>query len=139
MVPGCWYSDTIYFSVKSITRKETSAQIFTNGKGFDIVYPIESVKQCHQALVNFIQEHGIPQILVVNGHKSQASHDTYDTQWGKIIREYQVKQSWIQPYCWWQNGAERVVGEIRRDMRSLQSIKQSPKRLWAYLVQYICG
>ena len=24
-------------------------------------------------------------------------------------------------------------------MRSLQSMKQSPKRLWAYLVQYICG
>ena len=77
--------------------------------------------------------------MVVDGHKSQASFDTYDTQWGKIIKEYQVRQSWIQPHCWWQNGAERVVGEIRRDMRSLQSFKQSPKRLWAYLVQYICG
>ena len=82
VVPGRWYSDTIYFSVKSITRKEKSAQIFTNGKGFDIVYPIESVKQCHQALVNFIQEHGIPQVLVVDGHRSQASFDTYNTQWG---------------------------------------------------------
>ena len=77
VVPGRWYSDTIYFSVKSITRKKKSAQIFTNGGGFDVVYPIESVKQCHQALVNFIQEHGIPQVLVVDG---QGSHDTYDTQ-----------------------------------------------------------
>ena len=82
VVPGRWYSDTIYFSVKSITRKKRSAQMFANWKGFDVVYPIESVKQCHQASVNFIQEHGIPQVLVVDGHKSQASHDTYDTQWG---------------------------------------------------------
>ena len=104
-MPGRWYSDTIYFSVKSITRKEKSAQIFTNGKGFDVVHPIDSVKHCHQALVNFIQEHVIPQVLVVDGHKSQALHNMYDTQWGKIIR-------YFQPYYWWQNAAERVVGEL---------------------------
>ena len=50
ILKGKWYSDTMMFSVRGIIAREKAAQLFTNGKGFDEVYPIEGVKQCSQAL-----------------------------------------------------------------------------------------
>ena len=61
------------------------------------------------------------------------------TNWSKVVKSYQIHQTWIQPHCWWQNRAEKSIGEIRKELRRLTSAKGSPKRLWGYLGRYIAG
>ena len=138
-IKGKWFSDTMKFTEKSIMRQETAAQVFTNGAGYDEFYPITKESNCSDGLQRLINEVGIPERLVVDGSKAQGSHDTYNTNWQKLTRAYNIQQSWIQPHCWWQNLAEKCIGEIRKDMRRLQSQKQSPKRLWGYLGTYVAG
>ena len=70
VLSGRWYSDTMKFKDKSILRQQKMAQVFTNSKGFDSFYPIDREKQCSDALVQFVNEIGIPERLVVNGAKA---------------------------------------------------------------------
>ena len=136
---GKWFSDTAHFPVKSILQQSKAAQVFTNAKGYDEFIPIENESMCSDALVQFINEVGVPEHLVVDGARAQGSHETYNTKWGKVVKQGHIHQTWIQPHCWWQNGAERVIGEIRKDMRHTRTSKGSPKRLWGFLGQFIAG
>ena len=139
MIPGKWYSDTMHFKVKSIMRKETVAQIFSNGFGYEEFYPCEREARCHEGLSRFVNEIGIPEHIVVDGARAQGSHETYNTSWQKLTKAYNIKQTWIQPYCWFQNKAEGSISEIRQDMRRLMATRRSPGRLWGYLGTYVVG
>ena len=139
VIKGKMYTDTMHFKVKSIRRQEKVAQVFTNGVGFDEFYPCLTESTCHDGLMQLVNEVGIPEQIVSDGAKAQGSHTTYNTHWERIRKEYHIKQTWIQPHCWWQNGAERVIGEFRKDIRFWTSHKASPKRLWAFLGELIAG
>jgi hypothetical protein len=139
VAPGKWFSDTMHFTAMSILRREKAAQVFTNGKGYDVFYPILRESVCHDGLLQFINEVGVPHHLIVDGAKAQGSFETFNTHWQKLVKSYEIKQTWIQPYCWWQNLAEKAIGELRRDMRRLTSKKQSPKRLWGFLGLFVVG
>ena len=98
MIPGKWYSDTMHFKVKSIMRKETVAQIFSNGFGYEEFYPCEREARCHEGLSRFVNEIGIPEHIVVDGARAQGSHETYNTSWQKLTKAHNIKQTWIRPY-----------------------------------------
>ena len=136
---GKFFSDTMHFNTTSVQRNEKCAQVTTNGKGFSHFHPIQSKYQASDGLSCFINEYGIMDHLVVDGAKEQGSYDSWKTNWQKLIRKYDIRQTWIQPYCWWQNAAEREIGEIRRDIKAFTHRKGSPKRLWGFLGNFICG
>ena len=139
VLKGKWFSDTMHFTTKSIVRQEKAAQVFTNGKGFDEFYPIERECKCSDGLMRMVNEAGIPEHLVVDGARAQGSHETYNTNWQNVVKAYNIHQTWIQPHCWWQNLAEKCIGEIRKEMRRLTSAKSSPKRLWGYLGCFVAA
>ena len=139
ILPGKWFSDTAKFKVPSIMRKERVAQVFTNGRDYEEFYPCATESRCHDGLSRLINEVGIPEHLVVDGAGAQAGFRTYKTHWQKLTKAYNIRQSWIQPHCWWQNMAERSIGQIRMEMRRLTSARKSPRRLWGFLGEYVVG
>jgi hypothetical protein len=136
---GKWFSDTMHFKDRSITRQEKAAQVFTNGSGFITFFPIQREATCSDGLMRMVNEIGVPERLIVDGARAQGSHETYNTHWQKIVKSNGIQQTWIQPHCWWQNLAEKSIGELRKEMRYLQSSKTSPKRLWGYLGAYVAS
>ena len=139
VLKGKWFSDTMHFKCNSVVRQESAAQVFTNGKGYDEFYPIVKERNCSDGLIQLINEIGIPEHLIVDGARAQGNFQTYRTHWDKLVREYQIRQSYIQPHCWWQNHAEKCIGELRKEMRRLMAKRKSPKRLWNFLGQYVAG
>ena len=65
---GCWFSNTLFARVPSI-HSDIDALMFMNGKGFNYVYPWKSKKQCPEALMSFIHDVDIPQMIVSDGGK----------------------------------------------------------------------
>jgi len=63
------YSDTMKFKqhYPSVLRGYTAAQVFTNGKGFDVFHQIKSERQAADGLNRFIREVGIPEFIVLHG------------------------------------------------------------------------
>ena len=136
---GKFFSDTMHFSVVNAERSEKCAQVTTNGRGFSDFFPIQTKFQCSDGLVHFINRYGVMDHLVVDGAKEEGAYNTWKTPWQKVVKKYMIRQTWIQPYCWWQNAAEREIGEIRRDIKFYTQRKGSPKRLWGFLGCYVCG
>jgi hypothetical protein len=60
---GQLYTDTIFSKVKS-TRGHKTAQVFTNDHGYDRFYPLPSKHFTGKALMSFIHDAGIPQLLI---------------------------------------------------------------------------
>ena len=134
-----WYSNTMFFPVTSIIQGENCAQVTTNGKGFTHFFPILSKAQAVDGIQNFVEEHGILEHIVTNGAREEGGIKTWKTNWQKLIKRYHIKQSITQPYCWWQNSAEREIGEIRKHIKRYTSRKNSPKRLWGFLCSHEIG
>ena len=128
---GQWYSDTMFFKHTSVMRQEKAAQVTTNGK-FTHFFPIVRKANCSDALMNFIHTIGIPEQIVTDGAKEEGAFDTYGANWNKVVKRYNIRQTWIQPYCWFQNSAEAEISQIRMDIRWNTRQKNSPQQLWAF-------
>ena len=129
----------MFFEQTSIVCGENCAQVTTNGKGFTHFFPIKSKSQAYEGLVNLINEYGVPDHIVTDGAQEEGNLEVWKTNWAKLVKRFHIKQSVTQPYCWWQNCAEREIGEIRRDICRYTARKQSPKRLWGYCGAYVTG
>jgi hypothetical protein len=60
---GQYYTDTMFSKVKS-TRGHKTAQVFTSGHGYDRYYPLPSKRFAGKALMSFIHDAGILQLLI---------------------------------------------------------------------------
>lgn len=67
--------------------------MLTNGKGSDEIFPIERGSKCSDTLVRMANEAGFPEHLVVDGAKAQGSNETYKTNWQKVVKEYNTRQT----------------------------------------------
>ena len=65
---GHWFSNALFAKIPSI-HGDKGASMFMNDKGFDYVYPWKSKKQHPESLMSFIQDVGIPQMIVSDGGK----------------------------------------------------------------------
>jgi hypothetical protein len=121
--------------VKSI-RGHVAAQVYTNGKGFDRIYPMKDKKgaSVDHTLVSFIHDVGIPQTLVSDGAKEELLGAVNAT-----CRRYHIQQKQTVPYSPWSNLAEASIRELKVGIRRATRRQGSPKRLWCYCAQWVAG
>jgi hypothetical protein len=62
---GMWYLDTLIAEVKSLLGNKC-ANVFTNGK-YTKVVPMTSQKEAAESLIDFTDDVGIPETLVMDG------------------------------------------------------------------------
>jgi hypothetical protein len=124
------YSDTMFPSIKSI-RGHTCAQVFTDGHGFIRVYPLKKKGDAHHALVQFIQDVGIPKSLLTDNATEEVRGE-----WGQVVRKYHIKPRMTEPASPWQNRAEAEIREVKRLTRRIMRKASAPLHLWCYALEW---
>ncbi len=94
---GRFYTDTMYAKRKS-ARGFMQAQIFTDGHGFDCFYPQIKESDASEKLVRFIQEEGIPQILISDNAKAQVQG-----MFQKVCNRIHIQEKQVIPGHGWRN------------------------------------
>jgi hypothetical protein len=67
-----FYTDTMFSTTKSI-RGNKCAQVFTNGLGYDLFYPLKKESEVGDALNEMIRSVGIPKELVSDGARAETA------------------------------------------------------------------
>jgi hypothetical protein len=127
---GRFYSDTLFASISS-TRGNNVAQIFVNDLGFTRLTPMKAKSDAGHALLEFIQDIGIPSSLHTDNAKELTSG-----LWDTIRKDHQIKQTVTAPFSPFQNRAEIGIKELKKYVRCLMNDTKTPKRLWDFCSQY---
>jgi hypothetical protein len=125
-VGGTWYTDTAFASVKSI-RGMKCLQIWTNSLGFDHFHPLEAKRDVHQSLTRFIQDVGIPNLVISDDSNAQVAGE-----FGRIVLLHHIKRMIMMPYSPWQNRAESSIRELKRATIRLMQKHNTLRRTWCY-------
>jgi hypothetical protein len=115
------YSDTMFASKLTSLRGCNAAQVFTNGKGYDRFYPIKTKKLASEGLMTFIQEAGIPKLLITDNAPEEVAGE-----WGHICRKFHVQQKQIVPHSPWSNLAEASIRELKKSIRRILRTTGAP-------------
>jgi hypothetical protein len=121
-----FYTDTMFSTSKSL-RGNKCAQVFTNGAGYDLFYPMRKKFEAGEALNDMIRTIGVPKDLVSDG-----SGEETGGCFGKTVKEYKIHHRLSEPYSPWQNRAESSIRELKSGIRRATFRARSPKRLWDY-------
>lgn len=124
-----FYSDTMKSNSKSM-RGFTQAQVYTNGCGFDRFYPMNSEKEMHSTLMQFIHDDGIPQTLVTDGAAGMVGGKFLE-----VCKQYHIDRKITTPYSPWRNKAEASIRELKTAIRKMLRRSGAPRRLWCYAGQ----
>ena len=100
---GKWYLDTFFVKI-TLVRQNTCGQTFTNGLGFDIPFPLAMKGDASLGLDKFIQDVGLPQVLITD----KAKEETLNA-WLTTCQKYQIKMEQTVPYSQRRNLAEASV------------------------------
>jgi len=131
---GKWYSDTMFSKTQSV-RGHLTAQVFTNGRGSDHFYPMKSKGMVGpNALMPFIQEVGIPQTIVTDN-----ALEELHGEFGKICRQFRIKQEQTVPYSPWSNLAESTIRELKIKIRRTLRRSNAPRRLWCFCGKWVAA
>ena len=133
MLKTRFYTDTMFSTMKSI-RGNKCAQVFTNGIGYDLFYPLKKEADAADALNNVTRSVGIPMELVSDGAKAETQG-----RFGGVIKEFHIKQRTTEAYSAWQNRAEASVRELKRGIMRATRRARSPKRLWDYCGEWVAA
>jgi len=128
---GRFYSDTFFSAVKSI-RGNTMGQLFVNHVGFYHFVPMKLKGDAGDALLEFIQEVGIPGALHMDDAKELTSG-----KWVKVRKDHGIKQTLAEPYSPFQNCTEVNIRELKKHVRHLMGRTKTPKRLWDFCSRYV--
>jgi hypothetical protein len=126
-----FYTDTMFSTSKSL-RGYKCAQVFTNGAGYDLFYPMRKKSEAGEALNSMIRTIGVPKDLVSDG----AGEETGGC-FGKTVKEYKIHHRFSEPYSPWQNRAESSIRELKSGIRRATFRARSPKRLWDYCGEWV--
>ena len=127
------YTDTMFAATKSL-RGNKCAQVFTNGIGYDLFYPLKKEALASEALNEVIRTVGVPKELVSDGARAEI-HGRF----GAVAKEYRIKQRLTEPYSGWQNRAEAAIREVKRGIRRATQRARSPNRLWDYCGEWVAA
>ena len=97
------------FATAKSTRGHKCAQVFTNGSGYDLFYPMKKESDASEALNEFIWLVGVPKELISDGAQAETQGE-----FGKVKKEYWIQQRITEPHSPWQNRAESTIREIKR-------------------------
>ena len=111
----------------------TMAQLYV-GKTSHLTeaFPMSSQEQVPQTILDFINQHGAPDVLLSDNAKAFLSHDVAD-----ILRHYRIQQNTSEPYYQHQNLAERRIQDIKRRINALLDRTGSPDDLWLLCLEYV--
>jgi len=119
-----FYSDTLFSGIKSLHGNKC-AQVTTNGTLIH-VYPMTSKLEAGDALSRFVQDVGIPEVIVVDGAGEQTGKNT---EFIKTCNHYKIQQRQTEPHT---PRPEAAIGEVKKRWRNKMRGKGVPKRLWDY-------
>ena len=109
------------------------AQVFTNGN-FTTVHPLNSKAKVAQALTEFADDVGIPNMLLSDG---AAEVTGQHTDFMKEVNRLKIKLKRSEVGRSNQNyAAEREIGELKKRRRNRMSKRKVPPQLWDYGLVY---
>ena len=88
-------------------------------------YPMSSESQMHSTLMDFIRDHGAPNILFSDNAKAQIGAKVTE-----ICRHYNIGQQQSEPHYQHQNPAERRIQDIKRATNSIIDCTNILAYLW---------
>jgi hypothetical protein len=91
-----------------------------------------SKRDAGKALMSFIHDAGIPQMLVSDNSGEQTFSDFGDT-----CVKYQINRKFTIPHSPWSNLAEASIREIKVGIRKAMRRRRSPKRTWCYCGEWV--
>jgi hypothetical protein len=106
------YTDTMFAKVRSL-RSNTCAQVWTDGLGYSLFYPLKSKSEAPTTVWKMVHDlQGIPEVIVSDGSGEQTG-----AKWNKEVNLIRCRQHLTEHASPWQNRAEREIGEIKRGIR----------------------
>jgi hypothetical protein len=130
-IKGRWYTDSFFSKIPSV-HGEKAGSIFTNGFGYDMVYPVKSKSEHPSALMRLIHDVGVPQTIVSDGAPELTDGGTK-----QICMEYRIAQKVTVPYSHWQNLAEASIRECKKATRRKLRQTGAPARTWNYCSRWV--
>ncbi len=121
---GRFHTGTFFAAQPSLSRC-TMGQMFTNDVNFSKFYHMKRKSEAPDALVNFMQDIGIPCEL----HSNDATELT-EGKMGEILWKFWIKGTQSEPYSPWQVRPELCIHEVKKAVRHTLMKTNAPKRLW---------
>lgn len=117
-----FYIEYMSFSTLQSFRGNKCAQMFTNGMGYKLLYPLlgEGVG-CFQST-----DGGFSTISIYLRSQHQMVQRLYCK--GSLVK-YKIKQRVSEPYSGWQNGAKAAICEVKRGIKRAMLHTQTHKRM----------
>ena len=125
-----FFTDTMFALKHRSTRGNTCCQVFVSDKGFVAVYPMKSQKEFPTALHWFCKQVGVPESMVVDGHRSLQSGKVrrFCDQVGTTLRI-------LEAHTPWANRAELYIGLLKEATRKDLRSSNAPMALWDYALE----
>jgi len=125
---GTWFLDTLIAKVKLLIGNKC-ANVFTNGKFMKVV-PMTSRKEAGESLVNFTDDVGIPENLVMDGATEFTGRHT---EFLKQARRMHIKLHMSEQGRKNQNhAAKHEIGFLGKRWKLQMQKKKVPRQLWDY-------
>ena len=107
------------------------AQNFTNKVDYTKINPVASKSKCHEALIFFVHNVGIP--------SEKHPDDAKEVKLGdfkKKMNKFGIFNTMTEPYSQWQNYAKDSIGIIKKWARYFMQLTETPIRLIDRALQY---
>ena len=124
-------SDTFISKLPSI-RGNQYIQLFVNRGNFNQSDPMQSRSHAPQAIDRFFHEVGLHSEMLTDN-----APEFVEGEWRNLCLKYYIKQRFTEPHTPWQNPAELEGGIVKRKLRTLMKLTNTPARLWDYARQYV--
>ena len=112
---------------------EYAAVFYGNTSKMINVYGMKKKSDVPKAYLDFLREEGIPGRL----HRDKAKQNESE-QLDEINRKYNVKDSFSEPYCPWQNPVEtHAIRWLVKATSALLARQGAPDFLWLYAMKYM--
>jgi hypothetical protein len=122
------YTDTLFAGTKSL-RGHQAAQVWTDGDGFCLFFPMQSKAHAPDTIWKMIHKiQGIPETVVSDNQR-----------WMDELNLYHMNHHVTEPYSPWQNKAEAEIREIKRMIKTHMYKSQCLKRFWCYCGEWVAA
>lgn len=129
-----FYTDTAFAKEKSLVGN-TCTQIFTDGKGFIVAFPMRSKEDAGDGLQKLCMDVGIPDQLHSDNAYEMVQHGT---KFQEVVRDNKIKYTTIEPHSPWQNRCENIIGVINKRAKARRARRRVPMKLWDFGLVWEC-
>ena len=129
-------TNTVYADMKSI-HGNMCCQVYCHKVGFQACYLKTNATgdSLGETLDNFVHDFRPPSHLTFDSHQSQVGKKT---RFFKSLHKYKIDHHVSAPRRPNENPAEGTIHKIKRHFYTMMTRLGVPKRLWDYLIVWIC-